>query len=249
MRVRHFWVLGLPLLCGGCAVGAAGIALNVLGGASMVSLAVSGKGLGDQAISVAAGEDCRIFEGLVRSDRGICQPYKSQIADDDAQPESGATASRTEGGRDAIEVAYLDPAPAAAKPVAPPAASEAHLLAEHCAVATTTPCPGLSDIGTRVAAVPAPRPAAARTVLASAAAHRPAGAKPTKVAARSQPAHDAARQEAHPVLAAASKTREAATSVSWSAGDSVSIGFGGGRSAEDFRKDLQTAIAHWQRGL
>src|SRR6185312_3626130 len=77
MRTRSLAGLLILLSCNGCALGAAGVAADVLAGASVASLTVSGKGLGDQAISAAAGQDCRLFEGMVRSDRGVCEEYKT----------------------------------------------------------------------------------------------------------------------------------------------------------------------------
>lgn len=75
--MRSLACLVVLLSCSGCALGAAGIAADVVAGASVATLAVSGKGLGDQAISAAAGQDCRLLEGMVRSDRGICEAYRT----------------------------------------------------------------------------------------------------------------------------------------------------------------------------
>src|SRR5947208_2242855 len=76
MRIRPLACLAIPLLCSGCALGAAGIAADILAGTSLASLTVSGKGLGDHAVSAASGKDCNVLGGMLRSDRAICEDYK-----------------------------------------------------------------------------------------------------------------------------------------------------------------------------
>ena len=80
MTTRPLAVLAILLSLSGCALGPVGIAADVLGGFSMASLTFSGKGLGDQAVSAAAGQDCRVLEGMMRRDRGICEDYKTAAA-------------------------------------------------------------------------------------------------------------------------------------------------------------------------
>jgi hypothetical protein len=76
MPMRSLACLAILLSCSGCAVGVAGIAADILAGTSLASLTMSGKGLGDHAVSAASGRDCRVLEGMLRSDRAICEDYK-----------------------------------------------------------------------------------------------------------------------------------------------------------------------------
>lgn len=59
----------------GCAVPLfAGITLNQMSTAgSVVSTLATGKGLGDHALDVVTGDDCRFLEGLMSKDRKICE--------------------------------------------------------------------------------------------------------------------------------------------------------------------------------
>lgn len=59
--------LGLGLLSGlaGC--------FPPLIGADVASYVGTGKGLGEHALDAVTGEDCRVIEGLMRSDRAVCE--------------------------------------------------------------------------------------------------------------------------------------------------------------------------------
>ncbi len=62
----------------------AGLTLGELGlVTSLFSTAATGKGLGEHAMDVATGRDCRVLEGLARDDRRLCEPEDSPALDDD----------------------------------------------------------------------------------------------------------------------------------------------------------------------
>ncbi len=62
----------------------AGLTLSELGlVTSVFSTAATGKGLGEHAMDVATGRDCRVLEGLAREDRRVCEPEDSPALDDD----------------------------------------------------------------------------------------------------------------------------------------------------------------------
>ena len=73
----------LPMLCAfalsGCGIPLiAGMTLAELSTAgSLVATAATGKGLGEHAMDVATGQDCRVFEAMVREDREVCEPKDS----------------------------------------------------------------------------------------------------------------------------------------------------------------------------
>ena len=100
------WRVSLALLActlGGCAAPIiAGLTLNqVTTVASAASSVITGKGFSDYALDAVTGEDCRITEGLLRSDRKICE-----------NPGSPATASDFHGIAD---LASAPPSNAAAR--------------------------------------------------------------------------------------------------------------------------------------
>jgi hypothetical protein len=69
----------------GCAVPLfAGLTLNEVSTAgSLVSTLATGKGLGDHALDLATGGDCRVLESLMSKDRNICEkPGSPRTADD-----------------------------------------------------------------------------------------------------------------------------------------------------------------------
>jgi hypothetical protein len=68
----------LPLLSACAAPIVAGITLGTLSTiASAVSVSITGKDLGDHALSTIENKDCNITEGVLRSDRDICEPENS----------------------------------------------------------------------------------------------------------------------------------------------------------------------------
>jgi hypothetical protein len=73
--LRRGSVLAAVCALSGCAVPLfAGVTLNEISTAgSVVSTLATGKGLGDHALDLATGDDCRFLEGLVRKDRNICE--------------------------------------------------------------------------------------------------------------------------------------------------------------------------------
>jgi len=67
-------LLGLMGSVSGCALPLIGaLTLNELSSTtSFISTGLTGKGLGEHALDLVTGEDCRGLEGIVRGDRGIC---------------------------------------------------------------------------------------------------------------------------------------------------------------------------------
>ncbi len=64
-------LLGLP----GCETLVAIATHDLMTGAGIASYAFTGKGLADHALTVAMGRDCRIVQGMVSRDRGICEDF------------------------------------------------------------------------------------------------------------------------------------------------------------------------------
>ena len=76
----------LPVLSGCAAPVVAGITLGTLSTiVSVVSVGISGKDLGDHALSEVSEKNCNLTEGLMRSDRDICEPRNSLATVDDFQ--------------------------------------------------------------------------------------------------------------------------------------------------------------------
>lgn len=86
MRVRTLvLVSAAALVVTGCATPIIGaITLSELSTiAGVTSTITTGKGLTDHALSLLTGKDCSITEGLLRSDRDICEPRGSLATKDD----------------------------------------------------------------------------------------------------------------------------------------------------------------------
>lgn len=56
---------------------------DLLTGGSIVSSILTGKGLGEHALDVVTGQDCRILEAIFREDRAVCEPKDSVATKDD----------------------------------------------------------------------------------------------------------------------------------------------------------------------
>lgn len=86
---RRIITVALPLFClfalSGCASPLlAGLTLSEFGFASsLFATAATGKGLGEHAMDVATGRDCRIIEGLARKDRKFCERKNSPALEKD----------------------------------------------------------------------------------------------------------------------------------------------------------------------
>ncbi len=86
--MKAFRVLGVLVgagLLGGCAapvIGAVTVG-ELATGASVVTMAVDGKGLTEVAMDAATGRDCRILEGVVRANRTVCEEPGSPPTHDD----------------------------------------------------------------------------------------------------------------------------------------------------------------------
>ena len=87
-RVKPFVALLLLGVLGsvsGCALPVIGaLTLNELSSTtSFMSTGLTGKGLGEHALDLVTGEDCRVLEGVVRRERGICAERGSPETADD----------------------------------------------------------------------------------------------------------------------------------------------------------------------
>jgi len=69
----------------GCAAPiVAGITLSqITTVAGLISTAITGKGLSDQALSLVTGKDCDLMESILRKDRHLCEPKGSPATDGD----------------------------------------------------------------------------------------------------------------------------------------------------------------------
>jgi hypothetical protein len=258
MRTRSIACLAILTLCTGCAAGAVGIAANIVAGASMASLAISGKGLGDQAVSVATGKDCRLLEGMVRSDRGICENYPAVATAEERPAAAEAQADATTAPQPvATEAALRQPA-ITVQDGASSATRQAQLLAEHCAVAAS-PTEACAPLVTAGVAVAYAKPAAARgrdempahPVLAAARMERPLSDGPQRAAAVGRVRAASSTSAAAPRGPAAPEGTVSAAPpkpepVIMLASDSMQITFGGGRSDAEVVKQLQAAIEAWR---
>jgi hypothetical protein len=96
-------LLAIATLLSGCSTPLfAGLTLGEIGlFGSLFSTAATGKGLGEHAMDVATGDDCRVLEGLARDDRKICERDDSpptandwkglaSLAGDPVPPDAGA---------------------------------------------------------------------------------------------------------------------------------------------------------------
>lgn len=72
---KVFTILILAVSLSGCAgTIVAGLTLSeLLTAGSIGSTLITGKGLGEHAMDMATGKDCRIIEGVFRADRDICE--------------------------------------------------------------------------------------------------------------------------------------------------------------------------------
>lgn len=75
----------LCLTISGCATAVIGsLTLSQLSTiATVTTMTVQGKGVGEVALDVATGKDCRVMEGLVRRSRSICEVPDSAATNDD----------------------------------------------------------------------------------------------------------------------------------------------------------------------
>ncbi|MBL4739711.1 MAG: hypothetical protein JKY12_01885 [Sneathiella sp.] len=75
----------LSLSLSGCAgTIIAGLTLSqLLTAGSISSSLITGKGLGEHALDIVTGQDCRILEAVFRNDRAICEPKESLATNDD----------------------------------------------------------------------------------------------------------------------------------------------------------------------
>lgn len=100
-RVKPFvaiLLLGVMGSVSGCALPVIGaLTLNELSSTtSFMSTGLTGKGLGEHALDVVTGQDCRVLEGVVRSERGICAKRGAPETADDFKGLIGLARSAAE---------------------------------------------------------------------------------------------------------------------------------------------------------
>ncbi len=95
----------------GCAVPLfAGITLNEVSTAgSAISTLASGKGLGDHALDLATGYDCRVLEGSLSKDRHICEKPGSPRTASDFQGISELASARPAANRPSLQQHSMGP--------------------------------------------------------------------------------------------------------------------------------------------
>lgn len=83
--VRLALLAPVLLTAGGCATAIVGpLTLSHISTiATVTTMTVKGKGVGEVAMDVATGKDCRVMEGIVRQSRSICEVPGSRATDDD----------------------------------------------------------------------------------------------------------------------------------------------------------------------
>ncbi len=76
-------IAATPLLLSGCA-GLIHVASHpLMTGVGLMSVAVTGKGLADHALDMVTRQDCRLLEGLLKEERGLCEQPGSLATIDD----------------------------------------------------------------------------------------------------------------------------------------------------------------------
>jgi len=85
-RLKKLAIYGLLSVgltgCAGTII--AGLTVSeLLTAGSITSSLLTGKGLGEHALDVVTGQDCRILEAVFRSDRAVCEPKDSIATEGD----------------------------------------------------------------------------------------------------------------------------------------------------------------------
>ncbi len=77
-------ILASTTILGGCAGTVAGVSLSSISSfAGFASTIFTGADLGEHAVSIVTGKDCRFSEGLMRADRDVCEEPGSLATRDD----------------------------------------------------------------------------------------------------------------------------------------------------------------------
>lgn len=88
-RLRLCTQVRLPLVClgavllSGCATMSGLLASKMFTATGLLSLAATGKGIADHALTLLMEEDCRILDGVLREDREICEESGSPATERD----------------------------------------------------------------------------------------------------------------------------------------------------------------------
>lgn len=95
----------------GCAIPLfAGITLNEMSTAgSVVSTLATGKGLGDHALDLVTGDDCRVLEGMMSKDRKICEKTGSPRTAGDFQGIANLASTRPPADRPSLRQHSVGP--------------------------------------------------------------------------------------------------------------------------------------------
>lgn len=95
----------------GCAIPLfAGITLNEMSTAgSVVSTLATGKGLGDHALDLVTGDDCRVLEGMMSKDRKICEKTGSPRTAGDFQGIASLASTRPPADRPSLRQHSVGP--------------------------------------------------------------------------------------------------------------------------------------------
>ena len=128
----------------------AGITLNEISTAgSVVSTLATGKGLGDHALDVATGDDCRFLEGLMRKDRNICETPGSPGTAGDFQGVSDLVSAHPAADRPSLTEHSVGPVAStlADRDVGRPAERKAAQVAAVPSTPTSVPAPIAAPAG------------------------------------------------------------------------------------------------------
>ena len=106
-RARLAVALAMTIGLGGCGgIVLAGLPLSQISTATtVVSIAITGKGLGEHGLDVVTGRDCRVLEGLMRDEREICEEPQSLATRDDFRGIITWLEEQAEGSRDGHNLA------------------------------------------------------------------------------------------------------------------------------------------------
>lgn len=92
MKLKSVRIAKKTAICGVVCLSLTGCAETIIAGltiseiltaGSIGSALLTGKGLGEHALDLVTGQDCRILEAVFRKDRAICEPKDSVATKDD----------------------------------------------------------------------------------------------------------------------------------------------------------------------
>ncbi len=104
-------VMGLLPSMTGCASVITLAAQRIITGAGIISLASTGKGLSDHALDMITQQDCRILDGIMREERGVCEKPGSLATRNDFKGLMVASTAQEQTQAEASQVQESSPAP------------------------------------------------------------------------------------------------------------------------------------------